>query len=34
METGNPSACATVKCELCKSAITLYYLYLSVIECD
>jgi hypothetical protein len=24
VETENPSACATVKCEVCKSAISLY----------
>jgi hypothetical protein len=28
METENPSACATVDCKLCKSAIALYCLYL------
>jgi hypothetical protein len=29
VKTGNPSACATVNCEVCKSAIALY---LSVIK--
>jgi hypothetical protein len=31
VKTGNPSACATVKRKVCKSAIALYCLYLSVI---
>jgi hypothetical protein len=30
VETENPSACATVKFKLCKSAIALYYQYLGV----
>jgi hypothetical protein len=30
METENPSACATVNCKLCKSAIALYCVYLTV----
>jgi hypothetical protein len=30
--TGNPSACATVYCKVCKSAIVLYCLYLNVIK--
>jgi hypothetical protein len=30
VKTDNPSACATVKCKLCKSAIALYCLYLRV----
>jgi hypothetical protein len=32
VETENPSACATVGCKACKSAIALYCLYLSVIK--
>jgi hypothetical protein len=32
METENPSACATVICKWCRSAISLYGLYLSVIK--
>jgi hypothetical protein len=32
VEAGNPSACAAVKCKVCKSAIPLYGLYLSVIK--
>jgi hypothetical protein len=32
VKTTNPSACATVKCKACKSAIALYCLYLSVKE--
>jgi hypothetical protein len=31
VKPGNPSVCAMVKCELCKS---LYGLYLSVIKCE
>jgi hypothetical protein len=34
VKTENPSVCVTVKCKLCKSAITLYSLYLSVIKRD
>jgi hypothetical protein len=34
VETGNPSVCATVKCKVCKLAISLYGLYLSVIKCE
>jgi hypothetical protein len=32
VETENPSACATVNWKVCKSAIVLYCLYLSVIK--
>jgi hypothetical protein len=32
VETENPSACATVNWNVCKSAIELYYLYLSAIN--
>jgi hypothetical protein len=32
VETGNPSACAVVNWKVCKSAIALYCLYLSVIK--
>jgi hypothetical protein len=32
VETENPSACATVNWKVCKSAIALYCLYLSVIK--
>jgi hypothetical protein len=34
VETGNPSACATVRCKWCVSAIALYGLYLSAIKCE
>jgi hypothetical protein len=34
VETKNPSACATVDSKLCKSAIALYRLYLSVITSE
>jgi hypothetical protein len=32
VEIVNPSACATVKCKLCKSAISLYGLCVSLIK--
>jgi hypothetical protein len=32
MKTENPSACETVNCKVCKSAIALCYLYLSIIK--
>jgi hypothetical protein len=34
VETGNPIAYATVKFKVCKSGISLYGLYLSVIKCE
>jgi hypothetical protein len=34
VETKNPSACATVECKVCKSAIALYCLYLNVIKSE
>jgi hypothetical protein len=34
VETVNPSACATVCYKLCKSAIVLYGLYVSVIKSE
>jgi hypothetical protein len=32
VEAESPSACATVNCKVCRSAIDLYYLYFSVIK--
>jgi hypothetical protein len=32
VKTENPSACATLNCEVCKSAIALYCMYLNVIK--
>jgi hypothetical protein len=34
VETGNPNACATMYCKVCKSATALYGLYLSVIKSE
>jgi hypothetical protein len=34
VETGNPSACETVKCKVCKSAIAGYCLYVCGIRCE
>jgi hypothetical protein len=34
VERENPSACALVNCKLCKSAIALYCLYVSVIKSE
>jgi hypothetical protein len=34
MKMKNPSACASVNCKVCKSAIALYCLYLNVIKRD
>jgi hypothetical protein len=34
VKTGNPNACAAANCNVCKSAIALYCLYLNVIKRD